>query len=61
MATVRQSDLMYVISTSTDYNYKNLELIVDILNLYSKISGDYENHEEKEDDSIYPNEKCSSR
>lgn len=61
MATVSQSDLMYVISTSNDYNYKNLELIVDILNLYSKISGDYENHEEKENDSICPNEECSSR
>ena len=60
MVTVSQSDLMYVISTSTDYTYNNLQIIVDILNLCSKICGDYEDHKEKENISFLSDEERSS-
>jgi hypothetical protein len=49
MAIVKQSDLMYLINDLTEYNYDNYELIVDILELCSKISGEYENHKEKDE------------
>jgi hypothetical protein len=48
MAIIKQSDLMYLINDSTNHNYDNYELIVDILDLCSKISGEYENHKEKD-------------
>lgn len=47
MSKVKQSDLMYLINDSTDHNYDNYELIVDILDICCKIGGEYENHKEK--------------
>jgi hypothetical protein len=49
MAKVKQSDLMYLITNTTEHNYHNYELIVDILDLCCKISGEYENHQEKDE------------
>jgi hypothetical protein len=62
MAEVKQSDLMYLITNTTEHNYDNYELIVDILDICCKIGGDYENHKEKNENlSCKSDENTSSQ